>query len=327
VQIDHEVSDATHEVDLGGRAEPVMIPDFQTLASITQFDPKADVPEAHRAVLTDAVRGLVDAALGARLSLAQDRALYTDYFGSFTRALSIMTTRLTAADSAFMKLWEAYQADVNAAIDGHPFWQRVQARPSPKAQVDLPALTFRFALAEHLVVNDLSAVVDIAVPFQDAHLDNEGEAATLLAIYACYRRLLLNLKAAPVAVGLDNRSLLEITTVVMFSEFDRSPCLSAGPRPGTGHGRATSLLLAGRGTMGGTVIGAIKAGPGQGPLSALDLPIGSPLPVNARTGRPDANGAPYLLEHVFPTLMSLFDTPAASDGRFVKGPINLKVRS
>jgi hypothetical protein len=328
VQLAEPAAIPTHLGLLGGRAEPVVIPDPETLGLITQMNPKNDVPLHRRDAVNEAVQGLVSAALGSRLELKASRELYTDYASSFQRALSIMSSDMSAPGSEFSRLWTSYADDVAKVVEKHAFWTRA-LNAKGKPPVDLRTLSFRFALAEYLVATDTSGIIDIGVPFQDAHADNAREAAILLAIYACYRRLLLNLRARSVVVAGEQRGLLDVTTVAMFSEFDRAACLSDRGReaPGTGHGAAASMLLAGMGCQGGTVIGAIKLGPEQGPLPSLKRPIGAELPIRRETGRPDLNGKPYLLENVFPTIMSLFDTTIPSNQRSVHSPIQLKVRS
>jgi hypothetical protein len=175
-------------------------------------------------------------------------------------------------------------------------------------------VAFNYAMAFFLVKNDLSAVVDIPTPCGDYHDLNDEQSIELIMTYGLFRKLVADLKSTE-AVGTGGRSLLDITCVIMNSEFDREPNLSINTntdRRGTGHGNSSSVLMAGYGVATGRVIGAVKKGPGSShvKLTGEDLypkqGFSAPLPVDS-DGNPDPGSSTVInTKSVFPTVCQIF---------------------
>ena len=90
---------------------------------------------------------------------------------------------------------------------------------------ELKAGAFGVAMAEFLIKKNLSAVVELGLPCTDAHDMDDAELVKLTITHALYRELVRGLKALPLEDG-SGESLLDATTIVMHTEFDRQPWLS-----------------------------------------------------------------------------------------------------
>jgi hypothetical protein len=148
----------------------------------------------------------------------------------------------------------------------------------------------RAALAAQAIKTGLSRVVSVQLT---AGLDtHDGSWANdhgprLQAGFDGLARLLTDLEGSEADGG---GSLLEKTTIVVFSEFGRTPRLNA--RGGRDHMLTNSAILAGAGIKGGVVVGG-----------SSDVGMG-PLPVDLTTGLPSADGVGIGPEHVMSTLLA-----------------------
>jgi len=136
----------------------------------------------------------------------------------------------------------------------------------------------RCAIVEHLGLYDLS---------WDTHSGNDMQGAHYQALFDDLRTIAATMGATPGTAG---GSLLDETTVVVFSEMGRTPRLNAAG--GKDHWTFTSTLLFGAGVRGGQAIGGYSAGM-----------VGQP--VDLGTGALDAEGTALVPEHLGATLFAM----------------------
>jgi hypothetical protein len=160
---------------------------------------------------------------------------------------------------------------------------------------------WRFALAEYLVVKDLSAVVDFQPSNGDYHFTFVDDFINRSVGYFGMRELIRGLKAVPMANG---KTLLDHTTIVFTSDFDRDPKFAGG---GTNHGNTCSAIFAGMGVANGKVLGGQKRGYNS-PAGPFNGNLGRPCKVDA-DGLPSTGGSFIHAKSVFPTVLSIFDVP------------------
>jgi hypothetical protein len=164
--------------------------------------------------------------------------------------------------------------------------------PDIRATIALHA--WKFALAEFLIVNGYSSVVDIMIAMPDAHSDNSNELRETTIVYSLWAMLLTRLQAA---------GFLDNTLVVVFSEFDRTADIrteTSLTNRGTGHGSTESILLAGFGVKQGTVVGDRYYGP-----NGQSTPNDGPTPIEYQPGKVGVIDFQY----PFPTIMQIFGVP------------------
>jgi hypothetical protein len=215
-----------------------------------------------------------------------------------------------------------YQQQLVAAVIGHLF-SRIfpssglasggQVTAAFKAEIEEHA--FRFALADFLVRNDLSAVVDLSVWCGDYHNENDTQALRMLVVYAGVQLLISRLRTTELP-DQSGRSILDVTTLAMVSEFDRSPtlsALSAGSlnRPGTNHHGSVSVFLAGAGVPAGKTSGGFSNGhPDHAPFAKFGA--FGPVPMDRDTGQPSINGEMISARTIFPTMLEIFGAASYS---------------
>jgi hypothetical protein len=263
------------------------------------------------------------------LSLKSSKDIYASYLNSFNSAFSIGTSLYASATPAapivgptFPVLYQAYYDQINNVVNNHPFFLRIRELRPQHYNTYINDQAYRFALAEFLIVNNLSAVVDVPTMFQDGHSSNylneidwkpSPDVISVLTAYACMTKLIASLKSYPLP-GSPGKSLLDATTLIMFSEFDRTPAYSYlqsyySNIPGTGHWITSSAVLAGAGVNGGKVVGRIAGGPGEGRyanVSGGTTGLGDGYKIDFKTGLPDTNGQTAYIENIFPTMMAIF---------------------
>ncbi len=176
---------------------------------------------------------------------------------------------------------------------------------------NLYTYSFGVALADFLIKKNLSAVVELPLPNPDGHDNNDQQLATNTLTFALYRELLRSLKS-----GTPGTNYLDMTTIVMHTEFDRQPDLSVATAslslyPGTNHGDSASVLIAGAGVNTGSkgrILGDIKDAPttyGNYPgLGSFDL--GQSLPIDIHTGQVSASGQVVSTASLLPTVLAIF---------------------
>jgi hypothetical protein len=162
-------------------------------------------------------------------------------------------------------------------------------------------------------------VIDIPTATDDAHDGSNAHIILLMITYSAYKTLLSNLKH-----GDSSNNLLAKTTVAMWTELDRTPNwvinLDSYNR-GTGHNGTTSVLLAGYGVNGGTVIGDVMTGPGGDYSSTWNfnsanqtwnnnyaggIPYSSAMPIDLNTGRVVPTGRIINEICILPTMLGIF---------------------
>jgi hypothetical protein len=151
---------------------------------------------------------------------------------------------------------------------------------------------WKFALAEYLITQGHTTVVDMVFSTGDHHAANDDEVRLISIYYSLYARLLkrLNDQQSPVA----GKSFLDRTLVSMFSEFDRTPNLdvdTSKDNRGTGHGSTESILFAGYGIKQGKVVGDVLNNLGQYMPTAFEYKPGKTGVVN--------------YQYIFPTILKI----------------------
>jgi hypothetical protein len=149
---------------------------------------------------------------------------------------------------------------------------------------------WRFAMADYMITNGYSSVVDMVFGTGDHHANNSNELRLLMVVYSLYAKLLERL---------DQSGFLDRTLVTVFSEFDRTANISTDTTEidrGTSHDITESILLAGYGIKRGTVFGDRRYGRQSGPQPGTIT-------------HPSGTYANKQIDHMypFPTFMKIFD--------------------
>lgn len=178
-----------------------------------------------------------------------------------------------------------------------------------------PGLVDKFALSAYLVIQNLSAVVDFRDGagmdiIDDAHHTVLPSRVKEMAFFSCYRELMLALDEVKDAEGvMPGETLLDATHIVMHTEMDRTAGVldnTLGVTGGTNHSSSsTTVLMAGYGIHGGSVIGDLHKGVNDG--NEFGGNFTSALPINTSTGLPSAGGSLVTLQSLAPTLVEMFD--------------------
>ncbi len=222
---------------------------------------------------------------------------------------------------------EAIDAFIKALMDvnhADPTKQIMDVASSSDALMGLKQGAFGAAMAEFLIKKNLSAVVELGLPSIDAHDFDDEELIHTTITFGMFRELVRGLKALP---GEGSASLLDLTTMIMHTEFDRQPWLSVATpgywyRPGTNHGSTASIMIAGgQGFKTGQVIGDIKDAPGAyGKYAAFtNNGYGGPISIDPRTGAPSTSGSVPSTKSLFPTVLAAFgiEVPISQISDFV----------
>jgi hypothetical protein len=174
------------------------------------------------------------------------------------------------------------------------------------------ASIYPFAIAEFLVKNDLSAVVDIPTRGADYHFTNHFDLFDAFFTWTCHKSLMRALAATPIADGC-SESLLDRTLVVHSTEFDRSMARglespAGGLTIGANHGTTATFVLGGYRVNGGNMFGHRMTTPGGtlGGITGSELYFNGPLPLDPQTGQPSSSGVMYSQRALAPTVLSLF---------------------
>ena len=310
-----------------GPAMPIQIPNMATWQQITSFS-ASDLDASRRAMLTATLDKLANQIGQGRLRKSTSRSLYSSFFNSYSSAATISQggaassaqfTGMLAHYRQFLHGAGSSTAGILGSSENHVFrtWFSDRLLPSGGLQGhlynELDRLAFQLAMAEYLIVNDLSAVIDLPTIGLDFHNDSAGEAGRVLGIMMGFRELMRRLKAQQIPGS--GQSLFDCTTFALHTEFTRSPYLyheaSDFAIAGSGHWEGwTSMMLAGAGVSGNKMVGGYMTSP-----TAIDSPyrgqareVFTGLPVNPATGVPDfgANGRMMTTEQIFPTLLSIF---------------------
>lgn len=143
-------------------------------------------------------------------------------------------------------------------------------------------------LAIRLLSADLVRCVQVSSEGSwDTHADNSAQAGLQVSLFQGLSALLANLEATP---GPGGGSLLDETTVVVFSEMGRTP--QENSTGGRDHWMYTSLLLLGSGVRGEQQVGGYD-------------PYLAGLPVDPGSGQADPGGVLVTPDAVGATLLTL----------------------
>ena len=303
--------------NLLGPAIPIQIPNENVWNQITNLN-QTDLPMDRRAALTATLSKLSNDIGAGRLKKATSKTLFSSFFDSYQSAYNMST----GDHSAFAPIHEHYKqflAGLLGPTSTHPFrnWFAEtllsNGVPNPGLQYQFNALAFQLAMAEYLVANDLSAVVDIPTIPLDFHNDLGGECGRVLGIMMGYVELMRRLKTYQ--VGSTGKSVFDCTTLVLHSEFDRTAYLyNEGTNyrlSGSGHWEGyTSMILAGSGVNSNRMIGGYMTSSTapNSPYQGLPFQPHTGLPIHPFTGQIDtsSSGKKMTTEQIFPTLLSLF---------------------
>ncbi|MBC7692440.1 MAG: DUF1501 domain-containing protein [Methylotenera sp.] len=178
-----------------------------------------------------------------------------------------------------------------------------------------PDLIEKFALSAFLVRQNLSAVIDFKEGYgmnvtDDPHGNTLPGLIKSMVFHASYAELMQALDEVKNAAGvLDGETLLDATHIVMHTEMDRTPWIhnnSLGINGGSNHaGNSTSVLMAGYGIHGGSVIGDLHKGPADDNQYGA-LGFVSSMPIDIGTGLPNRNGTKVSIKSLAPTVIEMF---------------------
>jgi len=335
---------------LSGYAIPVNLPNAASFAGLTSFLPNELVPSSRLQMVSSAIQAISAAtdSVGFRLSSSKSyfdsflasyqgmTQVYGTGMGSSAAFLAIIAAYQTAAINALNNFYNTYGSSVvNASPSyGNHFQGAFGSLGSDMAVPLTGALTFAgiastalgqniaqaaysFALAEYLVINGLSRVIDVG-PFClnfDGHSDNGSELVNLLVKYSMLQAIIRRMGNAAITgtvPGTASHNYLQHATIVMTTEFDRTPFVDeelSGTYPGTNHGATASVIMAGRGVNVGKVFGDWM--PAQGAYGkyaafASAASYAGPLPVDPVTGAPSPSGVIWTSKAIFNTVMAIF---------------------
>jgi hypothetical protein len=323
-----------------GDQVPLNIPDLASLEAITS--PTAnDLQDRSRfGLVSQSVARLGEEIGKSEFSLRRSQEVYQQFVSYFRGALAIM--QLGSEVGAFKTLWDQYCAEAREKILSlyeDPFreqvsndisvsylganynktfsflpgagdaigWKTPIESQSGPTWSTVRSTMFGFALAEFLINRNLSSVVDVLGAGVDAHDKNDADLVLQTLNYVGFKRLIQ---------ALDRSGKLSHTTVVMFTEFDRSGNLGTDVGydwRGTEHSDTASILLAGAGVKRGQVLGAAKSDGDASPFKSFPQISGSPLPIDLSTGLPSQTGTVIGHMAVFPTLMAILGVPVPAN--------------
>lgn len=335
-----------------GYGIPVNIGDIATWTAMTGM---ATAAPGSMAALVQAATAQVNQLAAARTySVPQSQQTYASYSSAYTSFLSVAGSSY-ATSTAFTNIMQRYNAvltrvlsiiapqmfspgpsgqssnytyanlasqtaSFNASSNANCITQECYGGIPTYVADYLQAQVFGFALAEFLITNDLSAVVDVPYQLPDCHQDMMSGVVYLTVAYILYLEFLNGLKSADAGMG-DGSTVLDHTTVIFQTEFDRESNPSstvAGPppnSPGTNHGVTTSVLLAGYGVqLSGNpsaprFVGDVMTGRYNN--AGFNLTPGSygpyflPLPIDS-SGNPSPGGTVYDPQCILPTICQIF---------------------
>lgn len=304
---------------LRGYATAVNIPSPEAWAAMTTASPSDlpnDATQSRRQLLNDSVKNITN-TLAATPGLLQDsKFTYQNFLASFLNSVTVSSSNYAASD-VFNALWNKYEQVVHDEFNFLFQNQELKSRMAlsywfkPPATLDIRKhvrnVAFPFALADFLIQYDLSSWVDIGCPVGDAHNNNDDHFINLTMAFALTRELIRSLGSVT-DVG-SGKKLIDLTTIVMKSDFDRDPGLypySPNARPGSDHGDSVSVLLAGGGIRGGRVVGDVKTGPQALYGGFTGIQFNHPLPIDLNTGKPNINGSRITTSAIFPTVLAAF---------------------
>jgi uncharacterized protein (DUF1501 family) len=319
VQIAHTAADLFNQVgDLGSIVSPVNIPDMRAWTSVTTPESN-DFSSDKRRLIDATVAKLSTGVVDDKRNIEDTKAKFRTFLKNYQATNELANSRY-ATSAKFQETVAAYSTAITSIKNNHPF--RSWFGGALDVTEHIANLSFRFALAEFLVSEDLSTVVDILVPGPgDFHNGADDECMFMLCTHAAYLTLIRRLKNKESKAG-SGISMLDSTTVLMHTEFDRHPLLSSlnpaqAAKVGTGHWeRSTSILMAGHGVAGGRILGDFKRGSlPSAKYSSTDYSAFRPyypLPIDFTTGQVRPDGMIPSINAINPTIVSIFEATSLS---------------
>ena len=326
-----------------GPGIPLNIPNTSSWAALSAADPNDPVADPKLKALVDStVNNLAGNVSGAQLNATRN-LFQGDFLTGYTDA-SLLTGHNYATSSAFTATVATYHKavvdDLSALLFSSASASALRdaialmpGLPAAAANVEaflvqtignLDSLVFAYALADFLITNDLSAVVDLPMSYGDYHDRNDADLIGVAVSLACLKTLLRKLQATPLPNG-QSGSFFDATLVVVSTEFDRqvartvnNPAFSN--RPGTNHGSTSSVIMAGYGVNNGKIIGGRGTGP-NGIYGGTGMPFLQPLPVDPATGEPNASGVLASQRAVLPTVLKIFGLSVPSQQQTEQVPL------
>ena len=296
--------------------QPINLPSLASWQNITSSSTTYLTNAKRRQLVDQAVESLSKVVSDNSTTNTSTQNVFSSFLNSFVGGNSITGSNF-AASAEFLAIVDAYKTEIRSIVNNHVFktswFSNSGATDILAANGYVDQLAFRFALAEFLVIKDLSTVVDISVPGEgDFHNNANRDALFHLGLYAAYTTLVRRLKKTELTPGM---SALEYTTVVMHSEFERHPVIShldeaSKLTPGADHwGVATSIWLAGKGVNRGKVIGDFKRGTSSSKFGSSSYNAFKPyyaLPVDKTSGQVSLSGILPHIKNLNPTILSMF---------------------
>ncbi len=314
---DNSVQLNTQGGTYGQLVQPINIPNLSSWQNLTSPAANQLSTQNRRNYLNNAISSLSSGTTTGVPFMDSTKDVFTSFLNSFLGGSSILNSNYaTSAD--FTSTVQYYQTGITGILNNHIFkttWFNSSGADDLVANGVVGTMAFRFALAEFLVKNDLSTVIDILVPGGgDFHNNANNDALSHLCLFAAYVLLVRRLKGTESAAG-TGISLLDLTTVAMHTEFERHPQLSAldeahRSTPGADHWPpAASIWLAGKGVNVGKVIGDFKRDNVGSKYATADFKnFGGyyPLPLDPVTGQVKPNGVIPGIECLNPTMLTIF---------------------
>jgi hypothetical protein len=349
-------------------------PTSNTFADFTSALPHEITPAATLAQVDAATQAIEQATLGGTFRLASSKAFIQSFLASF-QAMGLVYNSGMGTSPAFTGMVAAYEnwavaalnafatansGLLNASTTSGLVYDGMYAGAFQSLNTDIASMgtqltgsltmagiastnlglqiaqaAYSFALAEYLITNNLTRVIDIGPMClnHDGHTDNGAELASMLVKYAMLQALIRRLGSSSTTgtvPGTASHNFLQHTTIVMTTEFDRTPGISIGVPggyPGTNHGATASVIMAGRGINVGKVFGdMLTSPPGTGKYAAFSsyassvgAGVGFALPVDMTSGAPSTSGTVMTTKSIFNTVMAAFNVPVS--GQQINGGI------
>lgn len=344
---------------MSGSAIPLNLPSLESFRALTVLNP-VELDETRRGFVNDAIDSLTRSVSSSMFKFNKSKMVFENFLGAYSGLMKVYGGGLADSDE-FKQILARYRSAIRILMIEHfvPNLKRLDIYPNfpglypafftnldsfvqrnIQTQVILDLYVFRYALSEFLLKKQLSRVINFSYGFTfppdimplnvggDFHANNESDLMLTAMNFGLFRELMRGLAAAP-APGSNGKSLLDMTTLVLATEMDRTATVFPGNPtlahvPGSNHGASASILMAGYGVNSGKVIGDFKMAPfGYGSSKYGDVfkslvfegsgGPGIPLPIDFNTGQPDINGKFVEMGNIFPTLVSIFDVPIPSN--------------
>ncbi len=314
---------------LTGVAVPTCIPDQLTWGKLTSA---ASNPSM---LMADSVNSAVSALGGlakSHVTRPASQGVVQGFASGYVSANFLSTSNYASSD-AFQQLWLRYfkamkQEAVDQIASGYgvigDFKTEIKNALTPLSNftvsttADLTTATSDFyilsarntawlyAMSAFLVINDLSAVVDLHPSGGDNHTGISSDYLARMFGFVGFRELTRHLSTVS---NPDGGTMLDATLLTYTSEFDRTSIFIAETNGGwgTGHGTNFSAIIAGHKTNTGKIVGGVRMGDSTSipvELRGIDGAVGTDPNTGAVTG-----GDPLNPKSLLPTVLQMFGVP------------------